>query len=92
MKVKSGGETVQLSLEKIGQVGRFLGCGLVAGIKKGKVKWGKCPAVCIHRLHFRIRKMAATAEVKHLQFPGPLWALMVPRYASGKGQTGAEQC
>ena len=58
MKVKSGGGTVQLSLEKIGQVGRFLGCGLVAGIKKGKVKWGKCPAVCIHRLHFRIRKMS----------------------------------
>ena len=23
-----------------------------------KVKWGKCPAVCIHRLHFRIRKMS----------------------------------
>ena len=45
MKVELGGN-VQLSLEKIGQVGRFLGCGLVAG-KKNEGKMGEMSS-CLH--------------------------------------------
>ena len=102
MKVKWGGEISscpqrsQLRYQTL-RSGRvtfqsILGCGSVAGRKNGGKVGGKCPAVCIRRLHFRIRKMSCyylgqTATVSRTF----VWRLMLPRYVSVKGQPNRDR-